>query len=199
MPSIRFLTASQLLRIHYTHIFPLRLTAGTGKATPTRGPSNPLLQPSYLESALASPVNHNHYAGTSSLSRLAALLAEKIILDHPFYDGNKRTGLFSMDMFLRLNQGRGFSPRHGTSNRGSEPLSGATPESSSATFKMEPLEETAQVDEDLQSLSLSAQELALADAMVDVATRRMDVDQLSSFVSDTAPVGQQDGTSTSDV
>jgi death-on-curing family protein len=34
---------------------------------------------------------------------LASILLEKIIKNHPFIDGNKRTAVVVMEMFLRLN------------------------------------------------------------------------------------------------
>jgi len=38
-----------------------------------------------------------------SLAQMAAALASGIILNHPFVDGNKRTGLSAAFLFLRLN------------------------------------------------------------------------------------------------
>ncbi|KAM0429657.1 hypothetical protein ACHAPT_006263 [Fusarium lateritium] len=82
----RFLTLAQVKRLHMRHI---------AKASPT--------QPAMLESAINSPVNHEHY-GQKDLFVLAGVLAEKIILDHPYQDGNKRTALYAADMFLKLNE-----------------------------------------------------------------------------------------------
>ncbi|RSL48127.1 hypothetical protein BHE90_015617 [Fusarium euwallaceae] len=81
----RFLTTAQVKRLHMRHI---------AKASPT--------QPAMLESAVNSPVNHEHY-GQKDLFVLAGVLAEKIALDHSYQDGNKRTALFAADMFLKMN------------------------------------------------------------------------------------------------
>lgn len=81
----RFLTASVAARLHARHI---------AKATST--------QPNLLESAIFSPVNHERY-GQTDVFQLAAVLAEKIILNHPYQDGNKRTALFAADAFLKVN------------------------------------------------------------------------------------------------
>ncbi|KID59689.1 DOC family protein, partial [Metarhizium hybridum] len=55
-----------------------------------------------LESAIDSPMNHKNY-GQTDLFQLAGILAEKVILNHPYQDGNKRTALFAADMFLKIN------------------------------------------------------------------------------------------------
>ncbi len=55
-----------------------------------------------LESALAKPRNHFAY-GAPTLSALAASYAAGIILNHPFLDGNKRTGFLVAVTFLELN------------------------------------------------------------------------------------------------
>lgn len=48
-------------------------------------------------------MNLKHYAGVEDTFQLAANLAEKIMTNHAYQDGNKRTGLVAADMFLRLN------------------------------------------------------------------------------------------------
>ncbi len=55
-----------------------------------------------LLSALACPENLWHY-GAPTLFELAAAYASGIIQNHPFTDGNKRTGLLAAFMFLYLN------------------------------------------------------------------------------------------------
>jgi death-on-curing protein len=55
-----------------------------------------------LESALAKPQNRFAY-GSSALGELAAGYAAGIILNHPFIDGNKRTGFMMAATFLELN------------------------------------------------------------------------------------------------
>lgn len=55
-----------------------------------------------LESALARPINKYVYGGTS-IAELAAAYGFGIARNHPFIDGNKRTALASMIVFLGLN------------------------------------------------------------------------------------------------
>ncbi|KAF5023040.1 hypothetical protein F66182_4924 [Fusarium sp. NRRL 66182] len=81
----RFLTATQVKRFYTRHI---------AKSSPT--------QPAMLESATNSPINHEYY-GQTDLFLLAGVLAEKIILNHPYQNGNKRTALYAADMFLKTN------------------------------------------------------------------------------------------------
>lgn len=56
-----------------------------------------------LESALARPINKLAY-GESDLAILAAACGFGIARNHPFVDGNKRTALASMIVFLGLNR-----------------------------------------------------------------------------------------------
>jgi len=55
-----------------------------------------------LESALAKPQNLLAY-GSPTLQEMAASYAAGIILNHPFSDGNKRTGFMVAATFLELN------------------------------------------------------------------------------------------------
>ena len=55
-----------------------------------------------LESALMRPLNAWSY-GETDLCALAALYAEGIARNHPFVDGNKRTGFLAAYTFLALN------------------------------------------------------------------------------------------------
>ena len=55
-----------------------------------------------LESALARPLNAAGY-GDPDIAELAALYAIGIVRNHPFIDGNKRTGYVALELFLRLN------------------------------------------------------------------------------------------------
>ena len=57
---------------------------------------------SLLESAIANSQNLYHYQN-SDIYTLASSYAISIIKNHPFLDGNKRTGFLTMDLFLRLN------------------------------------------------------------------------------------------------
>jgi death-on-curing protein len=57
-----------------------------------------------LESTLARPRNAaSYYQPPRDIPRLAALYAVSIIKNHPFMDGNKRTGLVACELFLSLN------------------------------------------------------------------------------------------------
>ena len=55
-----------------------------------------------LESALASPRNHEAYT-KADLSDPAAAYAFALCRDHPFHDGNKRAALTAAGVFLELN------------------------------------------------------------------------------------------------
>jgi death on curing protein len=55
-----------------------------------------------LESALARPVNKFAY-GETEIAALAAAYGFGIARNHPFVDGNKRTALASMIVFLGIN------------------------------------------------------------------------------------------------
>ncbi|PHH89037.1 hypothetical protein CDD83_6719 [Cordyceps sp. RAO-2017] len=83
--TFRFLTAAQVMSLHRRHI---------SEALPA--------QPAMLKSAVSSPLNPGNYRQTDRF-QLAGVLAERIILNHPFQDGNKRTALYAVDMFLKIN------------------------------------------------------------------------------------------------
>ena len=55
-----------------------------------------------LESALARPRQHYAYARTSDIVAMAALYTAGIVRNHPFVDGNKRTGFVIGILFLEL-------------------------------------------------------------------------------------------------
>lgn len=55
-----------------------------------------------LESALARPLNMYAY-GEADLCALAAAYAGGILRNHPFVDGNKRTGFIAAALFLQEN------------------------------------------------------------------------------------------------
>ncbi len=69
-----------------------------------------------LESALGRPQNLFHYGKKVSLFQLAASHCSGIVRNHPFIDGNKRTGFVVARVFLRLNGVR-FSPAQGEPTR----------------------------------------------------------------------------------
>lgn len=112
-----FLTANQIVRLYRTRII---------ASMPT--------QDALLESAVASPINQHYYTGTDDVFYLAAVLAQKVMLNHSFSDGNKRTSVAAADMFLRLNGyyltpgGDGMdllkgSGREGSHSHGTQPRS----------------------------------------------------------------------------
>jgi death-on-curing protein len=56
-----------------------------------------------LESAVGKPINHFHYKGVEDVVVLATTLLFGIARNHPFEDGNKRTGLLAAVAFLEAN------------------------------------------------------------------------------------------------
>lgn len=58
-----------------------------------------------FESAVLRPENAHHY-GEDDLCTLAALYAAGIVKNHPFLDGNKRTGWIACELFLMANDVR---------------------------------------------------------------------------------------------
>ena len=62
-----------------------------------------LRSPEGLDSALVRPLNRFHYENERSLPRLAAVYAVAVIRNHPFVDGNKRTGWALAETFLKRN------------------------------------------------------------------------------------------------
>jgi death on curing protein len=66
-----------------------------------------------LESALARPRQHHSYAKTSDVAEMAALYTAGIVRNHPFVDGNKRTGFVIGVLFLELH---GFDFKAGEAN-----------------------------------------------------------------------------------
>lgn len=55
-----------------------------------------------LESALARPRQHHAYAGKPDIVEMAALYTAGIVRNHPFVDGNKRTGFVIGVLFFEL-------------------------------------------------------------------------------------------------
>jgi death on curing protein len=56
-----------------------------------------------LESALARPRQHHAYADSPDIVEMAALYTAGVVRNHPFVDGNKRTGFVVGVLFLELN------------------------------------------------------------------------------------------------
>lgn len=55
-----------------------------------------------LQSALARPRQHHAYSKTADVVEMAALYTAGIVRNHPFVDGNKRTGFVIGVLFLEL-------------------------------------------------------------------------------------------------
>ena len=66
------------------------------------GGGSGLRDPDLLESALAHP-RQRHAYGDPDVFDLAAAYTAAIIANHPFVDGNKRTGFVAGVLFLELN------------------------------------------------------------------------------------------------
>jgi death-on-curing protein len=56
-----------------------------------------------LKSALARPQQHHAYGESPDIVDLAAVYTARIVRNHPFVDGNKRTGFVVGILFLELN------------------------------------------------------------------------------------------------
>jgi len=56
-----------------------------------------------LKSALARPLQHHAYGASAGIVDLAAIYTAGILQNHPFVDGNKRTGFLLGILFLELN------------------------------------------------------------------------------------------------
>jgi death-on-curing protein len=56
-----------------------------------------------LESALPRPLQKWHYAVKTDLATLAAAYGFGLVKNHPYRDGNKRTGFLAMVTFLGMN------------------------------------------------------------------------------------------------
>jgi death-on-curing protein len=56
-----------------------------------------------LKSALAQPRQHFAYAKSPDIVSMAAVYTAAIVRNHPFVDGNKRTGFLIGILFLELN------------------------------------------------------------------------------------------------
>ena len=56
-----------------------------------------------LESALARPENILAYEPDADVFRLAAAYGHGLVKNHPFIDGNKRTGILAAIVFLGIN------------------------------------------------------------------------------------------------
>lgn len=93
MSQIKLVSLAQAIAIH-----DLQLTLFGG--------ATGIIDEGKLESALFRPLNISNYDRDASLYDLAAALGFAIIINHPFVDGNKRTGFIVMAVFLEINQVR---------------------------------------------------------------------------------------------
>lgn len=57
----------------------------------------------YLQSALARPLQIHAYSESAGILEMAAAYTAGIVRNHPFVDGNKRTGFVVGVLFLELN------------------------------------------------------------------------------------------------
>ncbi len=67
------------------------------------GGGNGLRDHGLLRSALARPQQNFAYDETADIVQLAAIYTAAIVQNHPFVDGNKRTGFVVGVLFLELN------------------------------------------------------------------------------------------------
>lgn len=67
------------------------------------GGSPGLRDEALLKSALARPLQHHAYRPDVDIVELAALYTASVVSNHPFVDGNKRTGFVIGILFLELN------------------------------------------------------------------------------------------------
>lgn len=74
------------------------------------GGASDLRDSALLESALARPKHHATYEPETALHALASIYSGGIVRNHPFIDGNKRTGFVLGILFLEIN-GLGFSAK----------------------------------------------------------------------------------------
>lgn len=91
MDNISYLTLEQVLAIHQNQI-------------DTYGGKDGIRDLALLESAIFRP--QTTFSGRdlySSLFEKAASLMHSLILNHPFLDGNKRTGVVAIIIFLQIN------------------------------------------------------------------------------------------------
>ena len=69
-----------------------------------------------LKSALARPRQHLAYAEAADIIQLAAVYTAGIVRNHPFIDGNKRTGFVVGVLFLEINFLRFTASEEATAN-----------------------------------------------------------------------------------
>lgn len=87
-----------------------------------------------LKSALARPRQRATYEKAPSIVELAALYTTAIVKNHPFIDGNKRTGFITGALFLELNGLRLDASQSDAANAVIELAAGAMDERGYAAF-----------------------------------------------------------------
>lgn len=76
---------------------------GHAESLAAHGGASGIRDPGLLDSALARPLNLHAYDPDADAAALAAAYAFGIIRNHPFVDGNKRTGFLTAALFLEAN------------------------------------------------------------------------------------------------
>lgn len=79
------------------------------QAIAAAGGSTGIRDEGLLQSAIDRPRNHYAYGDDPTIHSLAAHYCFGIVRNHPFIDGNKRTGILASAVFLDLN-GYAFRP-----------------------------------------------------------------------------------------
>jgi death-on-curing protein len=74
-----------------------------GRLLALHGGASGLRDKGLLESALARPRQHHAYTDSPDPVEMAALYTAGVVRNHPFVDGNKRTGFVIGVLFLELN------------------------------------------------------------------------------------------------
>lgn len=87
-----------------------------------------------LQSALARPQQHFSYAEASDIPGLAAIYTAGIIRNHPYVDGNKRTGFVVGILFLELSGYRFAATQEDAAQAVLELASGKLDEAGYAAF-----------------------------------------------------------------
>ncbi len=86
-----------------------------------------------FQSALGRPLNHLAYA-KADVVELAAMYTAGIVRNHPFIDGNKRTGFVVGVLFLELNGHRFTASEESAAQAVLELAAGAMDEAAYASF-----------------------------------------------------------------
>jgi death on curing protein len=73
-----------------------------GRLVAVHGGASGLRDRGLLQSALACPRQHHAYSDSRDVITMAALYTAGIVRNHPFVDGNKRTGFVVGVLFLEL-------------------------------------------------------------------------------------------------